>query len=187
MGEYQPLDERYFDWLCELVGARSNRDPATSHLLLAEKLYKTPFHDYVPNDFNRARDGQDLRALFLEETNTEADPGWLTIDCSMLEMIIALSRRVAFHVDWPPASAFWMIITNLELHKYTDERFHDGVSTAIDFVTSTVNNRTYETNGQGGLFPLKKTPLDRNGNQIDQRGVEIWVQMSAYLMENFKF
>ena len=38
-------------------------------------------------------------------------------------------------------------------------------------------NRQYEANGEGGLFPLK-------GVCEDQREVEIWYQMNAYLYEH---
>jgi hypothetical protein len=72
---------------------------------------------------------------------------------------------------------FWDIVNNLHLEKYTDNNYtrssEKQVATRIDrFI-----NRTYRPNGQGGLFPLIKP-------HEDQTKVEIWYQMSAYLMEN---
>ena len=40
-----------------------------------------------------------------------------------------------------------------------------------------VNGRMFSRDGSGGLFPLRR--FDR-----DQRSVEIWYQMQAWLMEN---
>ena len=40
-----------------------------------------------------------------------------------------------------------------------------------------INERSYAFDGYGGLFPLRKP-------HQDQRNIEIWYQMQAYLMEN---
>ena len=180
MSGYEPLDERYFNWLCERVGVTSRRDPAKSHTLLAEDMYKTPFEDFVPNDFNRAEDGKALRMEFLDATHARADASWLSLDCSILEMIVALAGKFAYHTNWGLSASFWLFITNLELGKYTDEKYHDAIREAVLFVLNTINKRTYEFDGRGGLFPLTDPPTD-------QRGVEIWYQMSAYMLENVKF
>lgn len=182
MNGHRYLDERYFDWLCRLVGMVSNRNPAQSHVLLAEKLFTRQFEDWLPNDDNRAEDGKLLREEFLIDQQLEESRlfEWLDQDCSVLEMLVALSRRVADHTNWSPSDSFWLLLTNLELEKYTDERFNSGVSRAVDFVIDTLNDRTYERDGRGGLFPLEDPPTD-------QRKVEIWYQMSAYLMENYTY
>lgn len=143
-------------------------------------MYKKAFNDSTPNDFNRSLDGKDLRSEFLEESSMEATDEWLEMDCSILEMLVGLARRISFQTDWDIDECFWLMIKNVELDKYNDERYHDGIAHAVDYVLNTINHRTYEYNGQGGLFPLR-TPA------IDQRGVEIWYQMSAYLLENFEF
>ena len=98
----------------------------------------------------------------------------------MLELMVGLSRRLSFHTEWSENACFWLLITNLELDKYTDGAFSDGAARAINFVLDTVNERTYARHGRGGLFPLKDTP-------IDPRGVELWYQMASYLLENFEF
>ena len=38
--------------------------------------------------------------------------------------------------------------------------------------------RRYKRSGEGGLFPLKNAAKD-------QRKVEIWYQLSSYLLENY--
>lgn len=180
MSRGQTLDERYFTWLCQQVKISSRRDPSQSHILVAEQMYKIAFDDSVPNDFNRSLDGKDLRTEFLDLKGIVADQDWLDLDCSILEMLIGLSRRVSDKIDWTVSAAFWLIVENIELKKYTDEKYNDGIARAVDYVLNTINDRSYDANGQGGLFPLRDP---RN----DQREVEIWYQMSAYLMENFEF
>lgn len=176
----QSLDEQYFDWLCEKVGRYDPENPDTSYFQVAELLFKTPFDDSVPNDFNRGLDGKDLRQEFLTERHLTANKEWLELDCSIFEMLAGLARRVSFHTDWEPARAFLLFLTNLGLSDYTDTRYHRHSEQRVKRVLRTLNNRTYDYNGLGGLFPLKN-PLS------DQRGVEIWYQMSAYLMENYEF
>lgn len=179
-GRAKTLDERYFNWLGRLVGMVSNRQPEQSHILLSEHLFKKAFQDWLPNDDNRARDGIDLRYEFMDETGTGADREWLEIDCSIFEMLVALARRMSDHTDWTSSQCYWLLITNLELEKYSDDHYNSAFGDAIDFVLDTLNDRTYERDGRGGLFPLEDAPTD-------QREVEIWYQMSAYLLENFAY
>ena len=75
------------------------------------------------------------------------------------------------------AVLFWEMIDNLGLIGYDDASYAD-VRNRIR-VSDILNNlirRRYHRNGRGGLFPLKRP-------SCDQRKVEIWYQMNAYLME----
>lgn len=176
MSNAATLDERYFEWLCNLVGAFSDRNPGASRVLLCEQLYITRFDGWLPNDHNRAEDGKELREEFLDETGTRANRMWRELECSMLEMLIGLSRRASYQSRKAPSWWFWKFMTHLSIRKYTDERYNDGIRIAIARVLDRVNDRTYYTDGQGGLFPLKNP-------RRDQTKVEIWYQMSAYLQE----
>jgi hypothetical protein len=92
-------------------------------------------------------------------------------------MLIGLSRRLAFETDHGDdgASWFWHLINNLGLLGYTDgSKFRPE---DVDDVTSRVIWRTYDQSGHGGLFPLQHT-------NNDQRRVEIWYQLSEYLLQN---
>lgn len=180
MNAHLGLDERYLTWLCDMVGMNDGRNPEKTFLLLAAQMHQVAFDDSTPNDHNRALDGQDLRREFSEQTGVPLANDWLDLDCSMLEMILALSRRLTLHTDWSLRDAFWRLMYNIELDKYHDDRYHDGVADAVDYTMRTINDRTYGHNGRGGLFPLRESP-------VDQRGVEIWYQMSAYLQENYTF
>lgn len=175
------LDDAYLTWLYGLVGSVQNRNPATNHWQLMRQLYISPFDGFVPNDDNRAFEGKDLRIEFLQSTGYPlVDPFgmWFDLGCSMLEMIIAISRRAAFEDETlgSPVEWFWRLVHNLELDGYTDDIFEISIQEEVTEALGRVNRRTYQYDGQGGLFPLRHA-------KEDQRTVELWTQMSTYLLE----
>lgn len=175
-----PLDEAYLTWLYSLVSSVQNTNPSNNHWNLLRVLYSTAFSGFVPNDDNRSADGKDLRIEFLQTTGYPLhDPygTWFDLDCSIFEMILALARRAAFEDEslGSPVEWFWRMIHNLELDSYTDDIFEIAIHEEVIEVLDRLNRRTYSRNGSGGLFPLKST-------KVDQRNVELWTQMSAYLL-----
>lgn len=170
-------DDRYFEWLYGLIGAVRNRNPQRSYWGLARQLFTKEFVWFVPNDDNRVEDGKELRQEFLDDEGTdEVDPEWLHLGCSMLEMLIALSRRASFESDKAPVDWFGIFLNNLELDRYNDALYNESYAEEIDEILDTVIFRNYLPNGQGGLFPLQYP-------EQDQRKVELWYQLSAYLLE----
>lgn len=138
-------------------------------------LFTKEFVWIVANDDNRAADGIDLRHEFLNETLNMKEPSWMQIGCSVLEMLIALSRRLAFETEREPRGWFWHLIETLDLHIYTDEA--GAPAETVSDILDKMIWRNYHPDGSGGgLFPLESS-------HDDQRGVEIWYQLSAYLVE----
>lgn len=169
-----PLDELYFTWLYTQVWDIKRRDPAKTYWSLLRQLFKTEFVWIVPNDDNRVEDGRDLRHEFLAENGvTEVDPSWMDLGCSFFEMLIGLSRRLAFEAEGEPRGWFWHMLENSELADHTDKNYDEGVVTDI---VAGIIWRTYHYNGAGGLFPLDHP-------ERDQRDVELWYQFNAYLLE----
>src|SRR5882757_163395 len=116
------LDERYLTWLVKQVEPVTNLNPARSHWLLCTQMYRKEFTWFIPNDDNRLYDGLDIRQEFIDSEEGGDVPGnWLSEACSFLEMVIALSRRMAFESDLEPAYWFWRMIENLNLRIYVDE------------------------------------------------------------------
>lgn len=171
----EPLDELYLTWLYEHVAPVKLKTPSRTYWNLLRLLFKTEFVWWVPNDDNRVEDGRDLRDEFLADQGIDVeDEDWLDLGCSMLEMLIGLSRRLAFEAEGEPRIWFWEMIDNLGLYGYNDAApFNkDTVQEIVDQVIW----RTYRRDGFGGLFPLQRATRD-------QREVEIWYQLNAYLLE----
>lgn len=171
------LDERYLEWLYSIIGIVRNANPRRSHWLLTAQLYQKEFIWSIPNDDNRLADGLDLRDEFVQTTGAECDHAWLGEACSVLEMLVALCRRIDSESVHDSYYWFWKIIDNLHLGSFVDDNYSDDVQLAVEDTFNRVLDRTYDANGDGGLFPLK------HPNQ-DQTKVELWYQMSAYLLEN---
>jgi hypothetical protein len=169
------LDDRYLTWLYGQVAVVRTRKSSRTYWNLFRQLFSTEFAWIVPNDDNRAEDGRELRCEWANNTNAEIDPNWLSLGCSFLELLIGLSRRLAFETDGKEANWFWILINNLELLGCHDRSNFNPKY--VEDVTSRVIWRTYDKSGHGGLFPLQRT---RN----DQRRVEIWYQLSEYLLQD---
>lgn len=175
------LDELYLTWLYSQIGAVSVKNPANTYWSFAKQLYEKEFVWLVPNDDNRVEDGRRLRFEFIDDYDIDdADDDWLSLGCSMLEMFVALSRRLAFMGGGEARDRFWLFIENLGFspmncsdRSYNRDR---DLVHAVDEVLDTVIWRTYDYDGSGGIFPLLHPPGD-------MRRIELWYQMSAYVME----
>lgn len=176
----KPLDELYFTWLYSQVGVVDSKDPSASYWKLLKLFYTKEFVWFVPNDDNRANDGRDLRMEFLNQEHISRrevdreDPHWLRLSCDMLELFIGMSRRLAFEGDGHPRDWFWVMIENLNLHHHRDGK--RWTKAGVDQILDRVIWRTYDFDGNGGIFPLRYPTRD-------QRKVELGYQMSLYLLE----
>lgn len=171
------LDERYFNWLYGQVCSVRSKSPAKSYRNLLHVLYTKEFIWLVPNDDNRVEDGKELRYEFLDQEGIrveERDQFWLDLGCSFLELLIGVSRRLEFETDRDCASWFWELLENLGLDGLNDKA--DLNLDEIDEILERVTWRTYSYDGTGGLFPLEHSTND-------QRKVEIWYQLSSYILE----
>jgi len=166
----ESTEEEYFQWLVSQIQiAQSDNRPKTYHELF-ERLHNKEFVWIIPNDDNRVADGFDLRAEFLRGSHYTFPFG-----VSVLEVIVALSRRLEFNAEGPAREWAWQLIKNLRLHKMADPlSFQKG--RRIDEILDRLIWRTYKPNGVGGFFPLKDT-------DEDQTKIEIWYQMSAYIID----
>lgn len=171
------LDALYFGWLYDQVCSDKGDDPSETYGELFHILYTKEYVWLIPNDDNRAEDGKDLRYIFLFEEgldDSRRDTHWMNLNCSMLEFFIALAKRMEFETDVDATDWFWHFLDNLDLNHLNDGANidHDEVEMILDRVIW----RTYEYNGGGGLFPLRYP-------ERDQREVEIWYQLSDYILE----
>lgn len=173
------LDDAYFEWLYSQIGAVRNKNPARNYWHLCRKLYTTEFIWFVPNDDNRVEDGKELRRLFLTSTRYHLDDPlnlFMDLGCSMFEMLVALARMAAFESERSPVEWFWRFMHNLELDAYSDDLYEISIEEEVEEVLDRLNKREYERDGKGGLFPLRHA-------REDQRDIELWYQLSSYLLE----
>ena len=170
-------DQDYFEYLSGLVNMSWIHK---SYTLLFRSLHKVAFIYKVPNDDNRQEDAVLLRNAFFENA---------VINCktaTVFEVMVSLAQRcevlmedtsVKNRVDqW-----FWVMVNNLGLLEFDDESFSEAqAGIRVEEKIQDMLHRRYDPSGHGGLFPLK--------NSIkDQRDVELWYQMSAYMEENYYF
>lgn len=181
------IKSRYYHWLCNRIGASTEATPnGATYFILLKDLHTKEFRHHVPNDYNRAFEGLQLRDVFADEEGIAYIDNYLYGDCTMLELIIGLALRcediMSGREEVIPASDwFWRLIRNAGLDRFTDEEYFDyGGSAHVDHLLEKIIERTYHRNGFGGFFPLKK-------HKKDQRKVELWFQMHAYLVENYFF
>lgn len=171
------LEELYLTWLYRQIADVEETRPSRTFWKLCSVLQKKEFTWTVPNDDNRVEDGRSLRYEFVEDLGLDdVDPAWLQFGCSMLEMLVGLSRRLSFQAEGEPHDWFWHLLGNIGLKSFNDRvRFPlDHVEEVLDVLI----HRRYNRNGTGGgLFPLRRPTRD-------QRSVEIWYQLSAYLQEH---
>lgn len=171
-----PLDELYLTWLYGQVADPEEKRPGRTYWHLMREFYKTEFVWIVPHDDNRCQDGKDLREEFARDMRiTIHDDGWLCLGCSMLELFVSLSRRLAFEGEGEPSRWFWEMMHNIGLDAEVDSAKNPRMD--ISQILFKIIWRKYEADGQGGLFPLREP-------RENQRFVELWYQMQAYLIEN---
>lgn len=164
----EPLNGEYLGWLIDQV-----QDGKEIETLLAI-LHEREFVWLVPNDDNRCSDGFELRQEFLGDPwdpNTLGAPEFVTV----LEVLIGLSRRLAFQAGGSEATWARQLIHNLGLQGMVGP-VNERCMAQIDEVLENLVWRRYNPDGEGGFFPLAYP-------KQDQRDVELWYQMSAYILE----
>lgn len=173
--------EEYFEWLTYVVNL------GKEHSMLARTLHNQEFVSLVKNDENRIEDGKVLRRIFEDETLFDDYRCLDKKGCSVLEMLVGLAIRMETILEDPAEGDrtivwFWEMLDNLKLSEYTDYaiKYSNTVDIKEEIARKIANfvNRKYSRSGDGGVFPLKNA-------KKDQRKVELWYQLSAYLLENY--
>lgn len=173
------MTNKYFDFLYNIIETEDSFD----YLLMLQHLHRIEFYALIPNDDNRASDGLYLRETFINKRGQHALSFCPEGPCTVFEMLVGLSLRLEFETlqsEWEktPSEWFWILLDNLGLSNINNKLYCDeGYNFIVTNVTLFLERR-YKSNGKGGLFPLKKP-------KKDQKKVEIWYQMSAYILENY--
>jgi hypothetical protein len=158
----------YYIWLDSLV-------QDGNHLQLIRYLYEHPYRWQFTLDENRAAGGLNLRSRYAYENGIDICDIGLMPECSILEMLIALSDRMVEVLSADIRDWFWVLLQNLGLDQYDDEHFDEkGVFDILEVWL----DRRYDSDGMGSLFPLSRY-------SGDCRNLDTWGQMNAWIEENF--
>lgn len=176
----------YFEWLCDMAGLSGHH--GKTYWLLARDLHNTDFVGVIPHDENRGEDGLSLREDYFYDCQFPSEEFDDILDrenASMLETLVALAKRMDFELSDPnddrdrTSEFIFVMLENLGLDEYDDDNYVDlGGGRNVRQTLDILIDREYEEDGRGGLFPLTCP-------EEDQREVEIWYQMMAFLEENY--
>jgi hypothetical protein len=172
------LTEDYLRWLAPQIREDDGlSNPNKTYDGLLELMFETKFEflDTVSRDENRAKDGSALRIEFCNLRNIRTNSLNSLGEASFLEVLIGLSRRLAFIAGGSAPGWAWILLANLNLHKLADPFTRPKARKASEALYRCIW-REYEPDGSGGFFPLREP-------REDQRAVEIWYQMAAYVSE----
>lgn len=179
MTSEERINQRYFIWLCNNITDARHK---SRYQKLLWFLHQSSFTYTHPMDSNRYEDGINLRYAFGYEYGID-DVVIATaidnLDCSILEMMVALARRIEIHIMDDPAKGnrtsvwFWTMVDNLGLRNMDNS--HIDISTVKQILARFVD-RKYKRNGKGGLFSVQRRDLD-------MREIDIWYQAMAFLNE----
>jgi hypothetical protein len=166
------IDYDYYEWLISQIDIPNNNRTYND---LFDLMHHSEFVWTVPKDDNRVQDGLDLRTEFRNYFFNKPRGKLLLGGPTMLEILVSLSRRVAFIAGSDAPHWAWRLIKNLRLNKMHDELTKER-ATKVDEILYAIIWREYQPNGRGGFFPL-------TWPKEDQTKVEIWYQMQAYVNE----
>lgn len=174
------LDRDYFEYLLYLM--RADTPDYERYVNLLSELYDIPFIYSHPMDENRVIDALDMRREYLFDHGYGVRKNrFMDRDVSVLEVLAALSRRIEIEVTGEPGDDhieqwFWVMLGNLGL--LSEDAIDDR-----GFIRNKVDiwmTRSYDKNGNGSAFPLRKTTTDQREN-------DLWYQGQLYLSENWSF
>lgn len=185
------LSELYLNWLLRLINADNYQ--GKSYIKLCSLLNKIPFNPVMKLDTNRNSDVQSL----LRETYIQSQSDWYRLNeqfdeimdlqtwpVSFLELIISLAMRIDLDfmreingID-NTRIYFWILVRNLGFLSFDDDDWNEDCIISVVNRLNIVQERKYDFNGNGGLFPLENT-------EIDQRNVQIWNQLCQFVSQKF--
>lgn len=170
----QELLEDYLRWLEPQLQDEYGR-PDKTYSDLLNVMAEQEFAYIVPMDDNRIADGLYLRVEFANEFHVAQRRMEQLGPCSFLEVLIALSRRLAFIAGGQAPGWAWQLLGNLELQRMSDP-LSRAKRNKVQEIMNNVIQRKYSPDGTGGFFPLA-------WSDDDQTQIELWYQMNTYVEE----
>lgn len=166
----------YKEWLLDSIGFEKR-----GYDILMEQLHATPFTYSIPMDKNRENDGLYLRLDFCKEKGLNPHSLDFYEECSVLEMLVALSIRIENEyigdpMNLHPEEFFWKMLQNLELDRENNRKIEGG---RVGSILRTWLDREFKWNGVGSPFPI-----GQKWKKTDQRKLQIWDQAMEYIADS---
>lgn len=180
------MSNLYLEELKRGVGRPEDKDlKSYQYEEVLDVLHSIYFEWSIKNDDNRNADGLDLREyIAINNQDVKAYVPVRGSKATVLEVLMALSSRMSDIINnvETPQELFWGMLDRLGIydarwHLWGDNEEPVHRNYLIDIINKWMN-RDYHYSGRGGIFPLTR------GDE-DQRKVEIWYQMYAYISENY--
>ena len=175
------MEEMWDDYF-EFLIWRCHLQNFTRWSRLFEILHNVEFRWILERDENREADGVDLRDEYDIPSGytVEEDEAFYAHWCSVLEMLIGLAIRVDDELIGDPEEEhpeifFMEMIKNLGLDRFRGNRYAEG---DVIKVVDRWLDREFDCDGRGSPFPVKR-------DIRDQRELEMWDQMNAYISEKY--
>jgi hypothetical protein len=153
-------------------------------------LHDIPFYWTIWSDENRAGDAMSFRQsdfLSFQHGLEHLDQAWLekwaSASPSVLEVMLAISRRWSFYFEGEVSYYFAHLFLNLGLDKFPGRILPSRMQENIRIKLDEWMSRQFSEDGQGSPFPIKE-PMARE--VLDMRQLDIWSQMNAYSAEHFQ-
>ena len=167
------MRDRYFGWLREQLDSLESGD---TYSLLFNTLYSLEYVPLLMMDQNREHDALEMRKQVCGILHTRPSHA----PCSFLEFLAALSFRMHYICDapneWRVKEFFWRLLSNLGLNLFRNDTWSLGDEERIKDIVTRVNQRTFDSDGAGGLFPMAAP-------KQNQRNLEVWYQMNQYIQD----
>jgi len=167
------LQEAYFNWLYLKVQDRHEL------ITVCQLMHQVVFIAVIQRDENRIAVAAGLRNEFARFSGSLGPAELADLmepECSVFEVLIGLADQADGMIPLTLAVWFRIFIENLGLDTYTDDHIDGHAYFSIEKIINRFNNRQYRPNGRGNIFPFKRS-------NPDQREIELWYQMGAYITQ----
>ena len=134
-------------------------DPKHERELFLLDLYGTAFQVFNERDINRVNDVIEARNEFYDGENYSKN------GASVHEILYILAKRMQFLISFSQ---------KIDENALKRDKIVQKNAKKLQIWMQ----RCFKSDGNGSIFPLKCA-------KKDQRGVEIWYQMQAYIAENY--
>lgn len=172
------LPDVYFNWLYDQLFKIRNIESYQSYTTMCRVMHQVVFKSLVHYDSNRIAVAADFRNQYVQQFQPTGLvlANLLRPDATVLEVLYGLARQADDMIPLMVPTWFEIFYTHLGLKKYNDEYCLTRPTQQMTRIVNRFNNRDYRYDGTGGIFPLRHA-------QTDQREVELWYQMGAYMTE----